>query len=209
MSQFSEMLIYLRKRAGYTQEELADKIGVKRSAVGMYELAKREPPLEALEAIADVFNVDMNTLTGSQARLYPNGTNPMPSTLRVPRLGVIACGEPVLAEQNVEDYDEVPDFVKCDFTLVCDGDSMTGARINSGDVVCIKLQDTVENGQIAAVLVDDGGESAATLKRVRFIDGGVALLPENPAYEPKFFTGESARKVRILGLATHFISKVM
>lgn len=208
MSQFSEMLVYLRKREGLSQGDLATSTGLKRSAISMYEIGEREPPLETLEILADFFNVDMNTLTGSQTRLYLNGTQPMPSLSRVPRLGVIACGVPTLAEQNIEGYDSVPDFVKCDFTLVCKGDSMTGARINDGDIVCIKLQDTVESGQIAAVLVDDGGESVATLKRVRFVEGGIALMPENSAYAPLIYTGEDANKVRILGLATHFISKV-
>ena len=136
--------------------------------------------------------------------MIPKGAEPMPFVRSVPRLGAIACGEPILAEQNIEGYDEVPDYIKCDFTLLCKGDSMINARIYDGDIVCIKQQDRVENGQIAAVLVDD----EATLKRVRYIDGGVVLMPENSNYEPKIFTGDSVKNIRIIGRATHFISTV-
>ena len=134
------------------------------------------------------------------------GTFALPSMRRVPRIGAIACGEPILAEQNFDGYDAVPDFVNCDFTLVCKGDSMIGARICDGDIVCIKQQPEVENGQIAAVQI---GEDSATLKRIRYLPGGVALWPENPAYAPMIFTGEDVSKIRILGLATHFISRVI
>jgi repressor LexA len=82
---------------------------------------------------------------------------------------------------------------------------MIGARIHDGDVVCIRQQESVDNGQIAAVLID--GEEA-TLKRFYFSDGVVTLQAENPAYPPRVFTGEDVSKVRVLGLATHFISVV-
>lgn len=134
--------------------------------------------------------------------------SPMPSVSLRPRLGAIACGEPILAEQNIEGYDQVPDYVKCDFTLTCKGDSMTGARIYDGDVVCIRQQPEVENGQIAAVLINDGEHEGATLKRVRYVSGGVMLMPENSDYEPLLFTGEDVNKVQVLGLATHFISTI-
>lgn len=211
MAKFCDMLAYLRKRANLTQEELARRTGIGRSAISMYETGNREPDFETLEALADFFNVSMDVLTGrewSEQRQTISNLRPMPATVRVPRLGAIACGEPILAEQNIEGYDEVPDWVKCDFTLTCKGDSMINARIHDGDTVCIKTQPEVENGQIAAVLVEGEFDSEATLKRVRYIDGGVALWPENPAYEPMIFTGEDVEKVRILGLATHFISKV-
>ena len=207
MSSFSDMLIYLRKREGLSQQELADKIGLTRSTIGMYETARREPDFETAEALADLFNVNMDTLMGkTTGAVWMSAISPLPSVTMVPRLGAIACGDPILAEQNIEGYDRIPDYIKCDFTLVCRGDSMTGARIFDGDVVCIKQQATVENGQIAAVLIDD----EATLKRVRFEeDGSISLWPENPAYAPRNFSGEAMARVRILGVATHFISRVV
>lgn len=201
MANFSDMLTYLRKRSNMSQQQLADATRLTRSAVSMYETGKREPDFETLEIFADFFNVSMDTLTGRSNERTP----PISVTMR-PRLGSIACGEPILAEQNIEGYDAVPDYINCDFTLVCKGDSMIGARIHDGDIVCIKQQPEVENGQIAAVQV---GEDSATLKRVRFMENGIALWPENPAYEPLIFTGSDVAKVRILGLATHFISRVM
>lgn len=204
MSKLSEMLVYLRKREGMSQVELARALGITRSALSMYEADLREPDLERLERIADFFNVNMDTLTGRCADSVVVGRQVGTASQR-PRLGTIACGAPILAEQNIEAYDSVPDYIKCDFTLVCKGDSMTGARIYDGDIVCIKQQATVENGQIAAVLVGD----EATLKRVRFQGDSVVLWPENPNYAPMVFTGEDVNNVRILGLATHFISKVV
>ena len=200
MAKFCDVLTYLRKRSNMSQQQLADATRLTRSAVSMYETGKREPDFETLEIFADFFNVSMDVLTG-------RGENPRTAPFgiaMVPRVGSIACGEPILAEQNIESYDAVPDFVNCDFTLVCKGDSMINARICDGDIVCIKQQPEVENGQIAAVQV---GEDSATLKRVRYLENGIALWPENPSYAPMIFAGDDMAKIRILGLATHFISR--
>lgn len=133
---------------------------------------------------------------------------PLPKTRKVPRLGTIACGEPILAQENIEDYDKAPEGVNCDFTLKCKGDSMTGARIHDGDIVYIRLQEEVENGEIAAVLVDDVGESNATLKRVYLYENQIVLQAENPKYSPWVYTGEDMNKVRIIGKAVAFLSEV-
>lgn len=125
--------------------------------------------------------------------------------IRVPRVGAIACGEPILADQNIEGYDQVPAWTHCDFTLVCKGDSMIGARIFDGDIVCIRSQPEVESGEIAAVQV---GEDEATLKRVKIYPDHIVLEPENPNYRPMTFWDEEMAKVKILGKATHFISEV-
>ena len=133
---------------------------------------------------------------------------PLPKTRKVPRLGTIACGEPILAQENIENYDKAPEGVNCDFTLKCKGDSMVGARINDGDIVYIRQQDEVENGEIAAVLVDDAGESDATLKRVYLYENQIVLQAENPKYSPWVYTGEDMNKVRIIGKAVAFLSEV-
>lgn len=133
---------------------------------------------------------------------------PFPKTRKVPRLGTIACGEPILAQENIENYDKAPEGVNCDFTLKCKGDSMTGARIHDGDIVYIRLQEEVENGEIAAVLVDDVGESNATLKRVYLYENQIVLQAENPKYSPWVYTGEDMNKVRIIGKAVAFLSEV-
>ena len=211
MPGFADMLCYLRRRDGISQKELADRLGVKRSTISMYETGQRQPDFETAEAIADIFNVNMDTLLGKQTQpaALPSNIHPMPGVVSRPRLGTIACGDPIMAEQNVEGYDQVPDFIRCDFTLLCKGDSMIGARIHDGDVVCIKQQEQVESGQIASVLVDGIFETEATLKRVRFLENGIMLLPENSAYEPLLFMGGDVAKVRIIGLATHVIGRVV
>lgn len=133
----------------------------------------------------------------------PSNVQPMPTLQKVPRIGTIACGYPLLAQQNIEGYDAVPEYVRCDFTLVCRGDSMINARIFDGDIVCIREQPEVENGEIAAVLIDS---EEATLKRVKLYEDHIVLEPENPMYKPMVFWGEEMNNVRILGKATHFIS---
>ncbi len=224
MAALSDMLTYLRKRKGLTQQQLADQLNMSRSAIGMYETGKREPEIEVLEAFADFYNVDMNTLTGrvptapierdpsfttsSLIASIPN-LMPLPKTQEVPRLGIIACGEPILAQENIENYDRAPEGINCDFTLKCKGDSMIGARINDGDIVYVRQQNEVENGEIAAVLVDDRSEeSFATLKRVYLYENQIVLQAENPKYSPWVYTGEDMNKVRIIGKAVAFLSEV-
>lgn len=132
------------------------------------------------------------------------GLLPMPRMVKKPRLGVIACGEPLLTEENFDGFDDVPENVKCDFTLKCKGDSMINARINDGDIVYIKCQPTVENGQIAAVMVD--GET--TLKRVFIYENKVVLQAENPKYQPFIYINEELNNIRILGKAVGFYSNL-
>lgn len=202
MAKLSDMLVYLRKRSGLSQQALSDRLGITRSAIGMYETGKREPDLETLEAFADFYNVDMNTLTGRGEAGLPGNVTLLPPMGRVPLLGRIACGEPILAEENVEEYVDQPRHIQADFALECKGDSMVGAGIRSGDVVYIKSQPEVENGQIAAVLVD-GDE--ATLKRFYFDGRVVQLVAENPQYAPMVFVGEDiAKRLRVIGRAVAY-----
>lgn len=198
----------LRERRGLTLEQVGEYVGVNKATVQRYESGEIDIKRNVAIKLAEVLHSDPAYIMGWADEL-PDNVIPMPSFRQVPRLGAIACGEPVLAEDNIEGYDEVPDWVKCDFTLTCKGDSMINARIHDGDIVCIKAQPEVESGQIAAVLIDGEFESEATLKRVRYTEDGIVLWPENPRYEPKSYTGAEAERVRILGLATHLIGKVV
>ena len=178
----------------------------------MYERGEREPGLEMLEAIADFFNVDMDFLLGksniqNKARAGVFSTDniiPMPEMRKIPLIGCIACGAPILAEEHIEDYIDIPKHIHADFALTCKGDSMINARIFDGDIVYIRKQDTVENGEIAAVLIED----EATLKRVRLFDDHISLEPENPQYRPIVYWGDEMNSVRILGKAVAFTSCV-
>lgn len=212
MARFPDMLTYLRKSEGLSQQELADKLGLTRSAIGMYETGKREPDLETFEAFADFFNVDMDYLHGktnipNRVRLediLPPGCSPMPKFVKRPRLGTIACGVPILAVEDATEFDDVPDDVSCDFTLLCKGDSMINARIFDGDIVYIRQQDMVDNGEIAAVLIGD----ETTLKRVHLFEDHIVLSPENPMYKPFVYWGEEMNTIRILGKAVAFKSLI-
>lgn len=208
---FSENLKMLRKYKNLSQDKLAEELNLSRSLIGMWESGQRKPSYETLELIADFFNVRLDDLSG---RNVNNGNKlnkisnilPLPQTNKKPRLGVIACGEPILAEENIDDYDEVPADIKCDFTLLCKGDSMINARINDGDIVYIRQQDEVNNGEIAACLVDGEFETEATLKRYFRYDDKIVLQAENPKYPPFVYVNEEMNKVRIIGKAVGFTS---
>ncbi|MCI6958958.1 MAG: helix-turn-helix domain-containing protein [Oscillospiraceae bacterium] len=209
MANFSGRIKSLRVERGITQEQLAAMLKVSRSTIGMYESGRREPDFETSEAIADIFNVDMDYLTGRSdiqrrypitlSTFIPAGFSPLPDMDTLPRVGRIACGEPILAEQNIEDYDSVPSSWRATFTLLCEGDSMA-PRIQDGDLVAIRQQKEVENGEIAAVRIGD----EATLKRVYLSPGRMVLQPENPQYEPIVLVGEELRTVSIEGRAVGF-----
>lgn len=197
---FSKRLKELRKAAHLTQTQLAEKLGLAKSTISMYENGNRVPQFEDMEAIADFFNVSLNYFS-SLDNSY--GLDPIPQTYNVRRLGIISCGKPIDSEENFDGWDEVPMSIRADYSLIAEGDSMTGARINDGDIVYIRQQPTVENGQIAAVLVDG---SEKLLKRFYRNEDSVILQAENPAYAPLVFSKEEINRISIIGLAVGFTS---
>lgn len=205
MAKFAAIIKNLRIERGITQEQLASLLKVSRSTIGMYETGSREPDFETLEAIANIFNVDMDYLMGRSTverknpiseSPVPAGFQPLPQMDRVPRVGRIACGEPILAEENIEGYDRVPHKWNADFTLICKGDSMA-PKIKDGDIVAIHSQPSVENGEIAAVLI----ETDATLKRVFLFKDHIELRAENPSFPSIVLIGEDMNQVIIEGKA--------
>ena len=197
-----------------TTYTLAVKLGLTAATISRYTNAKMKPKVPTVKSLAQIFNVNDAWLMGydvpksyneykTSNELYDiPGVMPLPKTYKRPRLGIIACGEPILAEENIEAYDDIPDSIKCDFTLICKGDSMINARINDGDIVYIKQQSQVDNGEIAAVLIDN----EATLKRVYIYEDKVVLQPENTKYPPFVYTKEDMNNIRILGKAVGFTS---
>ena len=143
-----------------------------------------------------------NSLQGILA--IPN-IEPMPQLREIPLLGSIACGEPILAQENIEEQLVIPAHIHADFALRCKGDSMVNARIYDGDIVYIRQQPDVEDGEIAAVLIDD----EATLKRVYKFAGRVQLRAENPRYQPLEYSAEDYKTVRVLGKAVAFTAPVI
>ncbi len=200
-----------REQLGLTLDDIALEIGVARSTIQRYEKGTIEKlKLPVIEAIANVLQVDPAWLVGKSddpgvvTAFSSDNILPFPSMQSVPLIGTIACGEPILAEENIEEMVDMPEHVKTDFALRCKGDSMINARIYDGDIVYIRQQPTVDDGQIAAVLVDD----EATLKRVHFYPDHVVLEPENPQYRPLSFWESDMEHVRILGKAVAFTSNV-
>lgn len=211
MTKFSERLRQLRTARDLSQMDFAKLIGMSKSSINMYERGEREPGLETLEKIADYFNIDMDYLLGKTDVVNkglwthaPDNIIPFPSMDKLPLIGTIACGAPILAQEHIEDYVDMPAHIHADFALSCKGDSMINARIFNGDIVYIRQQETVDNGEIAAVLIDN----EATLKRVRIFEDHISLEPENPQYRPLVLWGEDMNTVRILGKAVAFTSTV-
>lgn len=180
-----------------TQGALAALSGyTSRSSINKIELGLVDIPQSKLLLIASALNM-------SPRRLILD-TEDTDKARRIPLLGSIACGSPILAEENIEEYLVCPPSVNADFCLYCKGDSMTGARINDGDVVYIHSQGDVENGEIAAVLIED----EATLKRVYKYKDKLVLQPENSEYRPFVYVGEEMSRIRIIGKAVAFLSAV-
>ena len=212
-----EIVNRYRKENNITMDEFAKKSGLSKGYISMLEKnedpkTKKEiiPTLETINRVAEVIGMDLDTLLKHLGRNQkvelPSANNiiPLPKTKRIPLLGKIACGSPITAEENIEDYVDVPEFTHADFALTCQGDSMINARVMDGDIVYIRLQPEVENGEIAAVLID--GE--ATLKRVYYQKGKIILQPENNNYPPLIYEKDEILDVRILGKATYFLSKM-
>lgn len=192
-------------RKGMSRTQLAEQIGLERSSVNSWFIGRSQSYKKMLPQIAEVLGVTVEYLLGEEGDTLPAGVMPLPETKKVPLLGTIACGEPILAVENISDFLSAPLNIHCDFALSCKGDSMVNARIFDGDVVFIRQQEMVENGEIAAVLIDN----EATLKRFyRSESGTVTLCACNPMFPDMVFVGEQAKDIRVLGKAVAFTSWV-
>lgn len=209
----------IREERELTQEELAKSLGLNKSTVQRYETAKIEKiKLPVIDAMAQILNVNPEWLsdksdvrtsyisdTDDLTILMNNYDNISPIRLKkFPMLGEIACGEPIWCDEDKESYVMADMDINADFCLTAKGDSMINARINDGDIVFIREMPIVENGEIAAVVVDN----EATLKRVYYYPdkNKLVLNPENPAFEPLVYVNEELDTIRILGKAVYFMS---
>ena len=193
-----ERIKALRTQQGLTQEELGEKVGVKKSAIYKYETGlvvnlKRS----TIEKLAKALGVKPTYLMGmTNEDPVPPGFSPMPQMDQVPLVGRVACGTPITAEQNIERMVSVPSDWRATFTLKCKGKSME-PRILDGDLVAIRKQPMVENGEVAAVRI---GEEA-TLKHVYVYSKYIELRPENPEFESIIKIGDEMEDVVIEGKA--------
>ncbi len=193
---------------GVDRNELCKALDLKYSTVSEWLSANKYPRIDKIELLANYFGVQKSALieeNAEQQTLFSQFDNISPiQTQRIPMLGEIACGEPIFCDEDRESYVEVGTNIHADFCLKAKGDSMINARICDGDIVFIRQQPMVENGDIAAVIIDD----EATLKRVYFDkeDGKLVLQAENPKYKPLMYVGEELNHIRILGKAIAFES---
>ena len=200
----AENIKRIRLEHGLSQAELGKIAGVSDKAVSTWELGIKVPRMGAVEKMATYFGIAKSVIVDDAQPAYPPaspapippGFEPMPKMDWVPLVGRIACGTPITAEENVEQMVCVPSRWHSTFTLTCKGDSME-PRIHDGDLVAIRSQPEVENGEIAAVRID--GE--ATLKHVYLHDSFIELRPENPAFNSIILSREDMNNVVIEGKA--------
>ena len=214
MDIFKDRLTEAMALRGMRASELAKRTGLSKARISQYVHGKFIPKSDAILTIAEVLGVSELWLMGKTASMEPTRRAEFPcpenvSPLRLcryPILGEIACGAPILAVEDPDAGYVTAAETNADFCLTAKGDSMIGARIFDGDEVFIQQTDLVENGEIAAVVVD--GE--ATLKRVYYYpeEQKLVLEAENPDYDPLVFIGPDLETVHILGRAVAFQAKL-
>ncbi len=222
MQIFQERLMAAMAAARIRATDLAQKTGLSKARISQYVNGRYIPKSDATLLLADALGVSPLWLMGEDVPMTPAETapslgsasgHPLPANVepirlcRYPMLGEIACGEPILADENREGAYVTAAETDADFTLTAKGDSMTGARIFDGDQVFIQKTDMVDNGEIAAVVVAD---EEATLKRVYYYpeESKLVLAPENPDYAPMTFVGEELNHIYILGRAVAFQARL-
>lgn len=194
-----ENIKFLREKLGLSQEELAAKVGYKdRSSIAKVEAGAVDLTQSKIAAFAAALFVTPAQLMGisNESESHAKNIIPMPEIIEVPLIGQIACGQPILAEENVVGRVGAIASWGADFALECKGDSMS-PKILDGDIVAIRKRPTVDNGQIAAVRVDN----EATLKKVFLYPDRLELRPINPDYDPIVLYGEEMNNASIEGLA--------
>lgn len=188
----------LRKSHKLTQQKLADKVGLSRSAISMYETDNSEPDINILTKFADFFNVSVDYLLGIEKS----------NAVKIPVLGVIPAGIPINAIEEILDYEEISPEMSSSgeyFALRVSGHSME-PKISDGDVLIVRKQETAENGDICVVMVN--GDNA-TVKKIKKESTGLMLIPNNPNYETMFFTDEEviSKPVKIIGKVVELRAK--
>jgi len=188
----------LRKNIGLTQSEVAQKLNIEFSAVSKWERNISIPDQSILPKIAELYNTTIEFLLTGKENLTQ-----LPKKIKIPVLGAIPAGMPIEAIENIIDWEEItPEMASLGelFALQVKGDSML-PRICEGDIVVVKQQDYADSGDTVVVYVN-GYE--ATLKRIRVDDNGIYLIPNNPAYETKFYS-----KKEVVSLPVRIYGKVI
>ena len=186
------------------QAELGEAIGIGKSSISEWESGKRSPDIDKVKDIAKVLNVTPTYLMGWKEEDVPD-QRPLPAGLlpvvkrRIPIIGHVAAGVPIMAEREYEEYEDDTYGISCDYVLRVEGDSME-PRVLDGDVVYVRQQPDVDDGQIAVVGVDD----SVTLKVVYHLPNGLQLVSLNPKYKPMIYNQENTDYLAVIGLAVAY-----
>lgn len=205
MPKLYENIKRLRLERKMSQSELAKRTGyTDRTSIAKIERGSVDLPQSRIEKFAAVLGVSEAELMGYGDQQPKNIV--YPKMIKVPLIGEIACGKPIYANEEYGEFGEIEESVNADFCLTAKGDSMTGARIHDGDLVFCRNTEMVDNGQIAAVIIED----SATLKRFYYYPEKdlVILRAENPDYEDQIYSGEELNQIHVIGQAVAFQSYV-
>lgn len=219
----AEIIKKYRIENSLSMDELAKRAGLSKPYISMLEKNKNSkngkpiiPSIRTYYKLAIAMNIPFENflkLIDGDENISLEPSTFAPSTLinyvpitkkKIPLLGEIAAGEPIYADEHIEEFLPADDKLHADFALKIKGDSMINAQINDGDIVFIREQSDVDDGQIAAVLIND----SATLKRIYHMNGFLQLNAENPAYKPIICSPETCDECRILGLAVAVLGKI-
>ena len=205
--EFKDLIKNRRIEIGATLEDIAKIVGVSKATVQRWESGNiANIRRDKIVKLAKALNVSPAYLMGWEEEPdIPSHPDILPiETKKIPIIGSMACGEPIYEEEDFEAYVVVGAQIKADAAVRAKGDSMINARIHDGDLVFIKYQPIVENGEIAAVWVDDG----FTIKRVYRYGDTLVLRPENPDYDEMIYTENDGVAIKIIGKAIAFQSDV-
>ena len=208
MSELGERIKSLRKEKHLTQSALMDilrndyNLKTDRVMISKWETGFQTPQADTLKILAKALDVSVDFLLTGVETIQESTQELTIPVKKIRMLGSIACGTPIFCNEEYEYVLATGTNASADFCLTARGDSMINARIADGDIVFIKQQSTVENGEIAAVVIGD----EATLKRVYKTADGIMLVAENPAYQPMYFFGDELSQAYVLGKAIGFQS---
>jgi len=211
MSKTSERILKLIGKSGVSYGELSSITKIPKSALQRYATGETgKIPLDRIVIIAEALNTTPQYLLGwdeteeeesQPLNVAANRLSPLPQTTAVPLISTITCHEPYVA--NIESKVPKPQEINADCCLRVRDNSMINARIANGDIVYINRQDMVNNGEIAALITEDG---EPFLRRIYQYGNKLVLQPANPDYEPQVYVGEEINKLKIIGKAIAFSS---
>lgn len=211
-STFAKRLAKAMEIRSMTQTDLHNLTKINKSSISTYLKGEYEAKQDKVDLLSRALRVSPAWLMGYDISMDGMSTDFDETTLpgyipiskrKIPLLGTVAAGEPIFADENIEEYLPIDDTIHADFALHVKGNSMIGANIHDGDIVLVRKQNDVDDGQIGIVLKDD----EATMKRVYHGKDHLTLIAENPDYPPIICSAETCSFCKILGLVTHVIHK--